>query len=268
MPGNDVRRVFHFHAGQHRFCLDCVAEGLALYDAERARRNRALYGGHDARVCGLGEKALSLALMADDPGSEAAIAECLAWAEAIDHVGSLVHALYYAVVLRRCQGRLDEVLALAERMRGVADAHGMAASRARADMFGGWAEALGGALEAGARRFEEGLDLQQRIGTEDNMSIQIDMQSEILERAGRHAAALELIEQAIAQGLKGGLLFWLPELYRRRARLHAATGASPALVRRDLKRALDLGRKQGAVGLANRALAELESLGLDLRATT
>ena len=110
--------------------------------------------------------------------------------------------------------------------------------------------------------------MQQRIGTEDNMSIQIDMQSEILERAGRHAAALELIEQAIAQGLKGGLLFWLPELYRRRARLHAATGASAALVRRNLKRALDLGRKQGAVGLANRALAELESLGLDLRATT
>ena len=100
----------NFHAGQHQFCLDCVAEGLALYDAERAQRNRAIYGGHDARVCGLGEKALSLALMADDAGSEAAIADCLAWAEAVDHVGSLVHALYYAVILRRCQGRLEEVL--------------------------------------------------------------------------------------------------------------------------------------------------------------
>ena len=253
----------NFHAGQHQFCLDCVAEGLALYDAERARRNRAIYGGHDARVCGLGEKALSLALMADDAGSEAAIADCLAWAEAVDHVGSLVHALYYAVILRRCQGRLQEVLALAERMRAVADAHGMAACRARADMFGGWAEALTGSLEAGMRRFEAGLDLQQRIGTEDTMSIHIDMQSEILERAGRQAASLELIEKAIAQGLKGGLLFWLPELYRRRAGLHAAAGASPALVRRDLKRALDLGRKQGAVGLANRALAEIARLGRD-----
>jgi predicted ATPase len=252
----------NFHAGQHRFCLECVAEGLALYDAERARRNRALYGGHDARVCGLGEKALSLALMGDEAGSEAAIADCLAWAEAVDHAGSLVHALYYAVVLRRCQGRLEEVMALAERMRGVADAHGMAASRARADMFGGWAEALGGALEAGMRRFEEGLDLQQRIGTEDNMSIQIDMQSEILERAGRNNAALELIEQAIAQGQKGGLLFWLPELYRRRAGLNAATGASRASVRRDLKRAAELGKRQGATWLAERALAELAGLGV------
>ena len=132
----------NFHAGQHQFCLDCVAEGLALYDAERAQRNRAIYGGHDARVCGLGERALSLALMADEEGSEAAIADCLAWAEAIEHVGSLVHALYYAVILRRCQGRPQEVLTLAERMRAVAEAHGMAACQARADMFGGWAEAL------------------------------------------------------------------------------------------------------------------------------
>ena len=113
------------------------------------------------------------------------------------------------------------------------------------------------------RRFEAGLELQQRIGSDETMSIHIDMQSEILERAGRHAASLELIEKAIAQGLKGGQLFWLPELYRRRAGLHAATGAGPALVRRDLKRAFDLGRKQGAVGLANRALAELGKLGSD-----
>ena len=157
----------NFHAGQHQFCLDCVAEGLALYDAERAQRNRAIYGGHDARVCGLGERALSLALMADEAGSEAAIADCLAWADAIGHVGSLVHALYYAVILRRCQGRPAEVLTLAERMRAEAEAHGMAACQARADMFGGWAEALMGSLEAGMRRFEAGLDLQQRIGTDE-----------------------------------------------------------------------------------------------------
>ena len=100
----------NFHAGQHQFCLDCVAEGLALYDAERARRNRAIYGGHDARVCGLGERALSLALMADDAGSRGAIADCLAWAEAIDHVGSLVHALYYAVISGAARAGCEEVL--------------------------------------------------------------------------------------------------------------------------------------------------------------
>jgi predicted ATPase len=246
----------NFHAGKHRFCLDCVARGLALYDTERARRNRAIYGGHDAKVCGLGEMALSLAFMDDGAGSEAAIRGSLEWAEAIDHAGSLVHALYYATVLRRCQGRHEEVLALADRMAAISEAHGMAASKARADMFGGWAEALSGSLQGGMRRFENGLDLQQKIGTDDNMSIQIDMQSEILERAGLYAESLDLIDKAIAQGRKQGQLFWLPELYRRRAGLKAATGES-AGVRRDLRRAVDLGRKQGAAGLANRALAEL-----------
>ncbi|HRO10680.1 AAA family ATPase [Amaricoccus sp.] len=251
----------NFHAGQHQFCLDCVAEGLALYDAERAQRNRAIYGGHDARVCGLGERALSLAFMGDEAGAEAAIADSLAWAEATEHVGSLVHALYYAVVLRRCQGRAADVLALTERMRAVADTHGLAASRARADVFAGWAAALSGALEDGMRRFEDGLALQQRIGTDENMSIQADMQAEILERAGRPAAALGLVETAITQGLKGGQLFWLPELYRRRGRLRAAAGAGPAIVRRDLKRALDLGQKQGAAWLADRARADLGAIG-------
>ena len=53
------------------------------------------------------------------------------------------------------------------------------------------------------------------------------MQSEILERAGRPAVSLELIEKGVAEGLKGGLLFWLPELYRRRAQLNEAWGRAP-----------------------------------------
>ncbi|MGH6751983.1 MAG: adenylate/guanylate cyclase domain-containing protein, partial [Bradyrhizobium sp.] len=250
----------NFHAGQHEFCLGCVSQGLALYDAERARRNRAIYGGHDAKVCGLGERALSLWFMDDGLGSEAALEECLTWAEAIDHVGSLLHALYYAVVLRRCQGRYGEVLTLANRMQAVADAHAMAASRAKADMFGGWAEALSGSLEAGMKRFQDGLGLQQKIGLDDNMSMQVDMQSEILERANLTSESLALLDKAIAQSLRGGQLFWLPELYRRRANLRAARGESHAKLRRDLKRASDLGQEQGAIGLANRARAELRRL--------
>ena len=44
-------------------------------------------------------------------------------------------------------------------------------------------------------------------------------------------------------------------------------GANPALIRRDLKRAYDVGQKQGAVGLANRALAELRRFSRDGAAT-
>ncbi|MEI5680438.1 MULTISPECIES: ATP-binding protein [unclassified Mesorhizobium] len=250
----------NFNAAQHEFCLSCVAKGLELYDAGRALRNRTIYGGHDAKVCGLGEKALSLSFMDDLPGSERAIKACLSAAEETDHVGSLLHALYYAVVQGRCQGRHDDVLRLTNRMKDLADRHSMAASRAKADMFGGWAEALSGSFEAGIRRFHEGLGLQEKIGTDDNISIQLDMQSELLERAGLRAEALNALERGVAESVKGGQFFWLPELYRRRAKLRAADGANPAATRRDLKRAYDMAFKQGAFALAKRAQSDLRDL--------
>ena len=115
-----------------------------------------------------------------------------------------MHALYYAVVLRRCQSRYDDVAQLAERMRSVAERHGLAASLARANMYGGWAEAMSVSRRQGAKRFNQGLELQQQIGTDENMSIHIDMQSEILQLLGRPAEAVALIDGAITLGRKSG----------------------------------------------------------------
>ena len=76
----------------------------------------------------------------------------------------------------------------------------MIASQARANMYCGWAEAMAGSIDGGTMRFNEALALQKEIGTDENLSIHIDMQSEILERSGRPAEALALIDDAIAGG--------------------------------------------------------------------
>ena len=250
-----------FHGGRHDFCLDCVERGLALYDPRRADRNRARYGGHDARVCGLGERALSLWFMDDPDGSEAAIADCLAWGEAIDHVGSLFHALDYAVVLNRYREDHAAVLHFATRMDEIAAAHAMPGGRAKALLFGGWAEAMAHDPERGMSRFQEGYDLQRRIGTEENLPIYSDMRAAILARTGRHAEAMRLVEDAIAKSQAVGQLFWLAELYRTRASLARALRQPAEIVRRDLLRARDTAREQGAVALVRRAEADLAALG-------
>lgn len=242
-----------FHAGHHDYCLDCVGKGIALYDAERALRNRAFYGGHDAKVCGLGESALSYLLTDAHEPSEAAIRQCLEWADRTEHVGSMVHALYYGIVLRRCQQRYEDVHSLGERMLALADENGLVASQARANMYCGWAEAMASSPERGAARFEEGLRLQKLTGTDDNLSIHSDMHSEILERMGDPGAAVVPIENAIALGRKSGQWFWLAELYRRRAHLRLALGDAPARARRDLRYALQSAETQGAEWLAKRA---------------
>jgi predicted ATPase len=250
-----------FHGGRHDFCLDCVRKGLALYDPERAARNRARYGGHDARACGLGERALSLWFQDDPGGSDAAIRDCLAWAEAIDHVGSLFHALDYAVVLSRYREDYAGVLRYAARMEEIATVHAMPGGRAKALLFGGWAEAMAGDAATGLRRFQEGYDLQRRIGTEENLPIFTEMRAGILARTGRPAEALPLMEDAIAKSQAVGQLFWLAELYRARAALAGALGQPDALVRADLLRARDTAREQGALALVGRADADLAALG-------
>ncbi|QKK20972.1 ATP-binding protein [Rhizobium indicum] len=247
-----------FHAGEHGFCLDCVAKGLGLYDSYRAVRNRAFFGGHDAKVCGLGESALSYLLLNEIGASESAIQACLDWANSTEHVGSMVHGLYYAIVLRRCQGRYDDVYALGEKMLSLAEKHGLAASEARANMYCGWAEMMTSADGNGGKRFEDALQLQQQLGTDDNFSMHSDMHAQVLQRLGRNDEALVTLQYAIDVGRNSGQLFWLPELYRRSAKLRRALSKQPSSVKKDLANAVRIAEGQKAAWLANRARRELD----------
>ncbi|MEI1248242.1 ATP-binding protein [Rhizobium aouanii] len=250
-----------FHAGEHEFCLDCVARGLDLYDPERAVRNRAFFGGHDAKVCGLGESALSYLLLNDADASEHAIRQCLDWAASTDHAGSMVHALYYAIVLRRCQSRYDDVHDLGEQMLALAERHGLAASQARANMYCGWAELMTSFAERGEERFQQGLLLQQQLGTDDNFSMHSDMHAQVLQRLGKPTEALATIHKAINVGRNSGQRFWLAELYRLSARLRRDLNDPPSLIRRDLTRAVQIADAQGAAWILVRAKRDLGGIG-------
>ncbi|MBP2448871.1 ATP-binding protein [Rhizobium leguminosarum] len=249
-----------FHAGEHEFCLDCVAEGLTLYDPESAVRNRAFFGGHDAKVCGLGESALSYLLLDETGASESAIEQCLEWANATDHAGSMVHALYYAMVLARCQSRYDDVHALGEQMLSLAERHGLAASQARANMYCGWAELMTSPAGRGEARFEAGLLLQQQLGTDDNFSMHSDMHAQVLHRLGKPAEALATVQNAISVGRSSGQWFWLAELYRLSAKLRRDLNDAPSSIRRDLTRAIQIAEGQKAAWLAERAKRSLDGL--------
>ncbi|MFA1676255.1 AAA family ATPase [Rhizobium mongolense] len=251
-----------FHAAEYGFCLECVQKGLALYDAERAVRNRALFGGHDAKVCGLGERALACLITNRTDASEVAIRQCLQYAEMTDHAGSVVHALYYAIVLRRCQGRYEDVHPLGEQMLSLAKQQGLVSSQARANMYCGWAELMTSSASNGAGRFLDGLALQRQSGTDDNLSIHSDMHSQVLQRIGKPLEAMSVIENAISVGRESGQLFWLAELYRRKAKVRLELGEGPLVVRNDLARAVRIADRQEAAWLSERAQRDLERLAI------
>src|SRR5262249_29046795 len=52
-----------FHLGQHEACLEHVDRGLRLYEGGDYRTHGSTYGGHDPKVCGMGERAFALWLL-------------------------------------------------------------------------------------------------------------------------------------------------------------------------------------------------------------
>jgi class 3 adenylate cyclase/predicted ATPase len=247
----------NIHAGAHRRCLHCVEKGLRLYDEERALRSRVRYG-HDAKVCGLGERAFSHWFMGDERASEKSLAEMMDWAQHIGHLESMVHALDYAVGLMHYRKDHEGVIGMADRLSALGDKHSLPGANAKAALFRGWARTLKGERARGPIEFEEGYTMQRKIGTEENVSMHGGMQAEILECLGRHDEALLVLDAAIDRACQSGQVFWLAELHRTRARLRQAVGRSQEEVRADLDRALAIAIEQEAGNLAARARADIE----------
>src|SRR5690606_6483419 len=102
--------------GQHRPCCEHIEQGLALYDPARDRGHAASYGGHDARVCALGESGLAHWMLGRYARALERSESALQWADAINHVGSRLHAMDYAVVLHKFRRDYDAVRVQAQAM--------------------------------------------------------------------------------------------------------------------------------------------------------
>jgi predicted ATPase len=248
-----------FDSGQHTYCLDCVREGLKLYDHERAIWSRARYGGHDAKVCALGERALSSWFLGRESEALNSLDEAVNWAELVDHPASVFHALDYGAGLHYYRNDPKKAAVYAERMKELATIQGMPSALVKAQLFGAWAKAIIYRSADYAGEFDKALQMQREIGTEENICIYSDMKVSLLEISGEIGMAMELTTSIIETSLQTGQVFWIPELYRRRAKLHADLGHSTNCWEYDIRSALDLAESQGAIALVERAQSDLLS---------
>lgn len=247
-------------AGLHAHCLRCVKDGLKLYDEDRARFSRGRYGGHDAKVCGLGEQAFSLWFMGDDAGSSESIEQAKQWAEHIKHLNSLLHALEFEIELKRYRNDYAGVIAVADRIGELGP--GVPGVLAKAALFRAWAHGMSGDAAAGLAEFEAGLAHQREIATYEGAPIYAGMRAELFERAGRNDEALAILDGTITASTESGQVFWLAELLRQRALLRRARGEPEEVVASDLRRALEVATEQEASALAARVRLDLQRLGL------
>ncbi|WP_028749108.1 ATP-binding protein [Rhizobium mesoamericanum] len=251
-----------FNLGRHRETQNAIREGLALYDIQRASEARTIYGGHDARVCGLGQLALSLWLTGHVHESDRVLQEMIQFANEISHLPSKAHSLDTEAVSAFYRNDYKRLAAVSEEMSEFAKQHEMQSLAGLSLLFGGWAEAHLGNLAGGYLRFCEGFDLLGELGAVIDLPIYLSMQAAMIGLDGKIDRAIEVASEAIHKARETGHAYWLAELYRVRAMLHARAGAMRNVVMADLDIAAETAQAQGAAALQQRIKQSIEELGL------
>lgn len=216
-----------FDSGAHDRCLTAISDGLTLYDEEEGRKSRYLYG-HDARVCGLGERALCGWLTGRIEDSQSAIQACEAWADETGHLSSQLHALDIATQVAFFRGDLLEIERILARLAALSGADAAPAITAKRQIFTGWMAVRAG--DSGpAEQVMEGLRQLRAFGVLEDTPFYADIAATVTAASASPEAALRPLEEEILEARNTGLTYWLPELLRRKAVLTGGAAAADAL---------------------------------------
>jgi len=246
-----------FDGGAHDRCLSAISEGLALYDPEVGRHSRYLYG-HDAKVCGLGERALSGWLTGQLDLSANAIAECEAWGDATAHLSSQLHGLDIATQVAFFNHDLSEIDRILTKMASLSDADAVPAIVAKQQIFRSWIAARAGDRDQ-IEAVTKNLAALRNFGVLEDTPFYADIAADVVAASGDLDAALGPLHNEITEARKTGLTYWLPELLRRKAVLSKKNVAIEAL-----DEGFEMAQSQNAQMLALRNFGTRLDLGLAL----
>ena len=181
--------------GAHEECCRHADEGIRLYDPDRHRLQAHLYGGHDPKVCALGERALSCWLLG--ASTRASPTSVSRW------TGPTRWRMWAAVFtpwttrssLHRLRQDAAEVARRANQMVAFAAEQHLSEHRAKGMLFRGWATALLGdvsVVSADARC----AGAEEEAGTPEDFPLYYEMFAEVCELAGRFDEGLDAISKA------------------------------------------------------------------------
>lgn len=244
--------------------LDNALEHLSA----AVRIDRSLAGVHlrqglelndvaDPAIVSLSYGAWVLWLRDDGAGARAMSDDAIARAARLGHPFTISLATCFDLWLRQFDHEVADVATRAEAATTYAAEQGFDFWLGWAAVLNGWAVARLGGSEEGIAMMRKGLvDWQatgSRLGTSYFLTLVADGQA----LAGRTEQAIETLVESEKFGLEFGEHFWLPETYRSRASLLAASDPDQATDL--LRRAVALADRQGSVVLGRRARQALSS---------
>lgn len=188
--------------------------GLSIYAHGNYRDHARLYGNHDAKVCAHGELAEIDWLQGRPVQALAQERQALAWARELNHLGTMAHAMDYALMHRAMRRDLSEVFTRAGELASFAAEHSLADHHAKSLIFRGWSLAMSEDPAAGLRLLEEGVARQRDIGTDEDFPIYLSLLAEVLLRQGKAERAIGELQAAREEFTRMALQATIPELLR------------------------------------------------------
>jgi predicted ATPase len=197
LQGHHCQWATLYMLGAHDECCKHIEHGLKLYNREHHHAHAALYGGHDARVCALGERALARWMLGRPREALEDAQAALGWANELRHVGSRAHAMDYVLVLHKFRRDAASVAACASELVAFSAEQHLRDHHAKGAFFRGWAHAMMDDLSAGISEMREAMAAFEGVGTPEDVSVYYEMLAEAFAKAGRYDDGLRAVEDAL-----------------------------------------------------------------------
>jgi adenylate cyclase len=240
---------------------DHCTTGLAVGSEDPTQQRIARYRyGNDTRVgCGM-YAALAQWHLGYPDQAAVRVDAMLALAESLDHPFTLVFALRFATQLYLLFGETDKTAVHANRLIQLAAEQGFSLFEAWGKITRGWTLAAQGQAKTGLAAVEKGMSALKEIGTGLALSYALAWQADALQRAGRVAEGLHIVERALSTVATSEERCWLAELHRLQGELLLRVEAHADEAEASLRRALEIAREQGAHSWELRAATSLGRL--------
>ncbi|RED48624.1 adenylate/guanylate cyclase domain-containing protein [Aestuariispira insulae] len=245
-----------FLVGDHKSVCDHAYTGLQIYENGHFGQIGSLYGGHDPKVCALGELALSKWLTGYPDQARAYMDRCLEWADESGHLGSRLHALDIATMFYHYLRDVDMVRDFAHELKLLGEKNDLEDYLAKGMIFEGWWHIEEGLVEPGVILIRNGIEIMRKVGTQEDFPVFLCMLAEGQRQLGDFEAAVTMLEEGLNVMKREGVAYWAAELNRQYAEtLLAMTVDDDAWIDAYLNEAMKIAKKQKSRSLELRSAA-------------
>ncbi len=245
-----------FHQADYDKAYDHLNKGIALYDIDLYRHHSSMYGGHDPKVCALVFLSWVEWIRGNYHQAEAALEQCVALGEELDHTGTRIHVIEMSLLLTHYQHDTQRARKLTEELAQLCKHIDLPEYEGKLMCCRGIVFTLQGKLAEGISLLKKGLKEIHSVGTPEDVPVYTEYLAYALGEANKASKGLEYLDDLLDRLEGQNIRYWHAEIFRQKGELHSRKGEE-ALALSFLLKSLETAQQQNALSLALRASLSL-----------